>query len=221
MNSYVDKSTSYFGHARKDIRLLLPAAISERALEVGCANGATLAWLKAEGLVRSTMGIELTEQAATAARQQVDMVLCGAAEAKLEEIPAAVAFDLVLCLDVLEHMIDPWEFLLRLSSRLKPGGLLIASIPNVRYIGVLGPLLVRGHWRYRDEGVLDRTHLRFFTRSSAVELVQSGGLELVDCRGNVPGTHTRVGKLDRLSAGRLRDFLSYEWLLSARRPLVD
>lgn len=219
MKSYLDKDRAYFNHARQDIRPLLPKLIVESALEVGCANGATLGWLKSEGIVRNTVGIELFEHAASIAEQQVDIVLCGPAEEKLEELPTDAAFDLVLCLDVLEHMVDPWAFLTRLAPLVKPGGLLIASIPNVRYIGVLAPLLLRGDWCYRDEGVLDRTHLRFFTRKSAVELMQTGGLQIVHCRGNVPDSPSRVHKLDRLSKGLLHEFCVYQWIISARRPI--
>ena len=217
MHSYADKTESYFGNARKDIATLLPTFLGD-VLEIGCGSGATLAWLKSTNRCNSTTGIELFDSAAAQAKRQVDKVLCGPAETMLHELPDGQHFDVILCLDVLEHMVDPWEFLLHLVRRVKPGGLVISSLPNVRFIGVLGPLLVQGQWRYRQDGVLDRTHLRFFTRKSALELMRTGGLEFVACRGNAPPLRTLVGKLDAISLGLFREFSAFQWLISCRRP---
>lgn len=216
MHSYAEKDDSYFGNARKDISHLLPAQLGN-VLEIGCGSGATLAWLKSTGRCQSTTGIELVESAAAQAMRQVDKVLCGPAETMLNELPGEQQFDVVLCLDVLEHMVDPWAFFAQLVPRVRPGGLVISSIPNVRFIGVLGPLLVQGQWRYREDGVLDRTHLRFFTRKSALELMRTGGLEFVACHGNAPPLRTLVGKFDRLSLGLFKEFSAYQWLVSSRR----
>lgn len=216
MQYYADKVTSYFDNARTDISPLLPAK-ADRVLEIGCGSGATLAWLKASGICRSSTGIELFAGAAAQARERVDSVLCGPAQDMLSEIPLEETFDLVLCLDVLEHMADPWKFLEFLQPRLARGGLLVASIPNVRYIGVLAPLLFAGQWRYREDGVLDKTHLRFFTRSSAMELMSTGALRPKACIANVPAARTSVGKLDRITFGLFKEFCAFQWVISARR----
>jgi 2-polyprenyl-3-methyl-5-hydroxy-6-metoxy-1,4-benzoquinol methylase len=216
MQSYAEKDFSYFGNARQDILPLLPASV-DRVLEIGCGRGATLAWLKASGRGRETTGIELFEGAASEARTQVGRVLCGPAEEMIERLAPGEQFDLVLCLDVLEHMVDPWQFLQHLAPHLAEGGTLIASIPNVRFAGVVVPLVLSGQWRYRDEGVLDRTHLRFFTRSTALSLLRDGGFEPYDCKGNVPPVRTAAGRLDRLTLGLLREFLAFGWLIAARR----
>lgn len=217
MHSYAEKTESYFGNARKDISPLLPTHMGD-VLEIGCGSGATLAWLKSTNRCHSTTGIELFESAAAQAARQVDTVLCGPAEIMLHELPSAQQFDVVLCLDVLEHMVDPWAFLVHLVQRVKLGGLVISSLPNVRFIGVLGPLLVQGQWRYREDGVLDRTHLRFFTRKSALELMSTGGLEFVACRGNAPPVRTLVGRFDSMSLGLFKEFSAFQWLISCRRP---
>jgi SAM-dependent methyltransferase len=85
-------------------------------------------------------------------------------------------FDLIIALDVLEHLIDPWSIVRRLHGILNPGGVIIASIPNVGHYSVAVPLVLRGQWNYADEGLLDRTHLRFFTRRTAVDLLTCSGL---------------------------------------------
>lgn len=76
-------------------------------------------------------------------------------------------FDAIFFNDVLEHMPDPENALELAGELLVDGGVVIASIPNVRHASVLLPLLVHGRWDYTDVGVMDRTHLRFFTRNSA------------------------------------------------------
>ena len=71
-------------------------------------------------------------------------------------------FDLIMCLDVLEHLVDPWKTLSRLADHLKPGGTVIASIPNVRHARNLLSLLFMGKWEYKEQRLLDKTHLRVF-----------------------------------------------------------
>jgi 2-polyprenyl-3-methyl-5-hydroxy-6-metoxy-1,4-benzoquinol methylase len=78
--------------------------------------------------------------------------------------------------DVLEHLRDPWGALTDLVAVLRPGGWVVASVPNVRVFTVLLPLVRKGRFEYKEAGVLDRTHLRFFTRSSAIALVEGSGL---------------------------------------------
>ncbi len=75
-------------------------------------------------------------------------------------------FDLVVCNDVIEHMSDHDKFLEDIKKKLKPGGVMVGSVPNVRYFGNMFKLVVMRDWAYADQGVLDRTHLRFFTRKS-------------------------------------------------------
>jgi len=87
-------------------------------------------------------------------------------------------FDCIVFADVLEHLRDPWGTMEQYLQRLKPGGYVVASIPNVRNFYLLYNLIVRGQWRYEDSGLLDRTHLRFFTRKEIMELFSVAGLEV-------------------------------------------
>jgi len=126
----------------------------------------------------------------------------------------AGTLDLILCLDVLEHLRDPWRVAQYLNTLLRPGGSLIVSIPNIRNRHVLLPLVMRGAWEYTDSGILDRTHLRFFTRKSAIELVASTGC-MVD-RIEVTGGISRGRK------GKLLKYLLPEWVQEffARQYLI-
>lgn len=173
---YSLKTEDYFAHARREILPLLPRHAS-RALEVGCGAGHTLSLLKQQGLCDWACGIEISPTAAEQAGQRLDRVVQGNIE--VMELPVEQeSIDLLLCLDVLEHLIDPWGTLKRLSTLLSKDGILIASVPNVRHYRVLMPLLMRGRWDYLDSGILDRSHLRFFTRDTAIELIESAGLSV-------------------------------------------
>jgi 2-polyprenyl-3-methyl-5-hydroxy-6-metoxy-1,4-benzoquinol methylase len=99
-----------------------------------------------------------------------------------DAVPSGMTFECVVFNDVLEHMENPWRALELAHGFLAPGGVIVASIPNIRNIRTLFDLVVRGRWEYSDTGVLDRTHLRFFTRREMIALFESQGyvIERID-----------------------------------------
>jgi 2-polyprenyl-3-methyl-5-hydroxy-6-metoxy-1,4-benzoquinol methylase len=205
---YDTKQASYFGFARSEVFGLLPPRM-DRVLEIGCGTGATLAALRSTGRCSWTMGVELVESAAREARGTVNDVRVG----DIETMDLALepgSFDAILCLDVLEHLVDPWAVVRRLATALRPRGTLIASLPNVRNFRVIIPLLLMGRWTYADSGQLDQTHLRFFTRRSAIELVAQSGLN-VDRVDPLLGWRGQL--LGRLSLGTLSPFLDFQYLV--------
>lgn len=169
---YANKAQAYFQGARTDIERVLPERTAS-VLEIGC--GGTLRWLRGIRTVDYAMGIELMPDAARNAHGAFDEVIVGNIETDPIALPAE-RFDLILMLDVLEHLVDPWRMVERCHQALKPGGALIASIPNVANYSVVLPLLFAGRWTYADEGLLDRTHLRFFVKRTAIALMTSSGL---------------------------------------------
>lgn len=213
--TYKDKPLDYFSRARTDLLKALPS-FSERVLEIGCGSGATLAWMKSLGLAGHTTGIELAPQMAEVASKNVDEFIIGDAEALLDDVAFTAAYDLVLCLDVLEHFVDPWRMIEKISHRLKPGGVLVASIPNVRHFSVLLPLLFKGRWDYQEAGILDHTHLRFFTKASAAQLLHTHDLEVTAVIPNIqPGSKSDWAK--KLSLGLLADFCTVQYLVCAKK----
>lgn len=208
---YSDKPPGYFANAR-DIEVvpLLSGAV-DRALELGCGEGATLARMKERRLVRWAAGVEIAPDAAERARTHLDHVITGNIESVPDrELPDEL--DLVLCLDVLEHLIDPWSVVRRLAARLRPGGAIIACIPNIRHLGTLGPLLLNGRFDYASSGTLDRGHLRFFTRASARALFEQAGLAVTRIEAPVIG---KSALLDMLTLGFVRDLCAYRFLIRA------
>lgn len=192
---------------------LLPARAA-RVLEIGCGSGNTLAWLKGIRRCAWTAGVELSPGAAAEARKQVDVVFQGNIEAM--ELPVEdETVDLILCLDVLEHLVDPWSVVARLQRLLSPGGALIASIPNVRHKSVLVPLVLMGKWDYTEEGILDRTHLRFFVRNTAVALLESSGLRMDKIIATGLGRSRKSRLVNGLLPSIIRSFFEKQYLLRA------
>jgi 2-polyprenyl-3-methyl-5-hydroxy-6-metoxy-1,4-benzoquinol methylase len=171
--------SDYFSHARREILPHLPSKI-EKCLDIGCGNGTTSAFVRhLHPEVTWAGGVELFPDAAENARSVLDQVWCGDLEAtSFETAIAPASLDVILCLDVLEHLVDPWTVVKRLSPLLKTDGRLIISIPNIRNWKFIRKLFFNGDFHYRDAGLLDRTHLRFFVRDTAIELAEAGGLKV-------------------------------------------
>lgn len=207
---YEIKERNYFAAARGEVLPLLPSGI-RRVLELGCGAGGTLELISRNYPGIETFGMEIVASVADQARTRVDHIFVGNIEAVMPPIEPG-SLDAILCLDVLEHLLDPWAVLARLKTLLAPGGVLIASIPNVQNFRVVLPLL-RGRWEYTAEGLLDRTHLRFFTRASAIALMESSGMK-VD-RVDVTGIYGRTLRAMNLFPW-LRPFLGFQFLIRAQ-----
>jgi 2-polyprenyl-3-methyl-5-hydroxy-6-metoxy-1,4-benzoquinol methylase len=213
--SYLDKQAGYFNRARTDIAPLLPESFG-RVLEFGCGAGATLKWLKQTGRCSHTTGVELFAPSALEASTHVDRVVTGNAETLIADLFPGEHFDLILCLDVLEHMLDPWNFVSQLPRLLTADGVVLFSVPNVRNFRVILPLLLAGRFNYVEEGVLDRTHLRFFTRKSALELASIAPFVVERWHHNIAPPPATSGLLNRLSMGLAADFLAVQYLIRSR-----
>ena len=172
---------AYFKNQRKDVVPLLPASCS-RVLEIGCGAGVFRGNLPSQV---EYWGVEPSSVAADHARRVLDKVFVGIYEQFEDQLPAN-GFDLIVCNDVIEHMPDHDAFLRSIKAKLAPGGCLVLSVPNVRYVWNLFEVLVRQEWRYRDDGILDRTHLRFFTEKSLARTVAEHGFVVDACRGLSP-----------------------------------
>lgn len=151
----------------------------ERSLDVGCFVGATSALIKSRYPNCRMIGIEPSKPAVEVARTRMDVVHAGL----LEEVDFAAEgygpghFDVIVLADVLEHMYNPWGALKRLKPFLSPRGCLLASIPNARNLSVLSQLAA-GRWHYEPAGLLDVTHIRFFTRIEIQEMFPATGYRI-------------------------------------------
>jgi SAM-dependent methyltransferase/GT2 family glycosyltransferase len=165
---------TYSSIQRSEIVALLdpdPPETPLRVLELGCACGATLLEIKNRYPHAQVYGIELNEGAVAIGRHFADIRTLDA------EMPLDYPedfFDYVITADVLEHLVDPWRVVANLRPHLKDTGRVIASIPNIMHVSVMRDLL-NGRFRYQDAGILDRTHLRFFTLNEIDSLFAGAG----------------------------------------------
>ncbi len=169
-----DKSDSYYENVRNDLIPLI-SMDAKCILEVGCAAGMTGQELKKRSGV-FVAGIELNAKAAEIAKTVLDDVVQGSIE-EMDLPYSDGSFDCVLFADVLEHLVDPLSALIKVRRLLKKKGTVVASIPNVQFHGVIHKL-IEGNWTYEKEGILDETHLRFFTYKEIVKLFNQAGYSI-------------------------------------------
>lgn len=165
----------YFDDPRADVAALLPPHITG-VLDVGCGSGAFLSAVSASRPTVSVVGIEADAEAADAARTAGLDVRHAAFPDGLDDLPSDI--DCVVFNDVVEHLVDPWSALAAAADVVGAGGWLVVSLPNLRNLDTLRELVLHGDFRYRSHGVLDVTHLRFFTQRSARRLLEESGFDV-------------------------------------------
>ena len=200
--------------------LLKHVQLSEDApavLEVGCACGGNLLRLRAERPDVELYGIELSEASATVARQFAQVYALDVEDFHMPEWEGK--FDAVILGDLLEHLRDPWQAVQHFYRITRPGGRIIISVPNVMHISNLAGLLIDGDWTYEDQGILDRTHLRFFTQRTARALVEQGGYRVVAMDGRAFAISPEQAALrERLlpllgDGATANDLDAYQWVV--------
>ncbi|MGH9041891.1 MAG: class I SAM-dependent methyltransferase [Acidimicrobiia bacterium] len=205
----------YRGHWLVEQAVLRHTKPGDRIFEGGVSSGYLARRFVDAG--RRVDGADIEAEAARQAMEVCDRVWIGdLADLDLDQL--AESYQLVLFADTLEHLPDPPAVLRRLSTRLDPTGTLVVSLPNVANWAIrLG--LLAGRFRYTDRGILDRTHLRFYTKKTAVQMLREGGFEVTDIVASVPVPLVKSPMLCRMAhaIGNLRPSLfAYALVITAR-----
>ncbi len=212
------KTSDYYGRPRREMIAQVPVA-ARRVLDIGCGAGAFGSGLKTawngQGRELEVWGVEMDAAAAARAAEVLDRVVVGDVSAALSELPTG-DFDVVILNDILEHIVAPETLLSALRSCLRPGGHVVASVPNVRHFPNVVNLVVHGRWDYTDEGILDRTHVRFFTRSSMVSLFTGCGFVVESVAGINPTGSLKFKLLNLLTLGKWSDMRFLQFAIRAR-----
>ena len=195
-----------------------------KLLDVGCSCGGNLMTIRQVNPSADLYGIEYNEKTAQVAScygcvQAVDVE-------KFECVDWYNKFDYIICGDVLEHLYDPWGTLSKLGKCLNSKGKIIISLPNINHISIITQIL-SGVWNYEDAGILDKTHLRFFTLKTAIAMVEQAGLlplerhaMTIPLNNDLLEWHERITKTG-LYTMPAEELLAYQWLIIAGKNISN
>ncbi len=203
---------AYFRYMRGDVLRHVPDHVRD-VFSVGCGMGHTEAALAARGV--NVVGVEINPEAAALARKHGFRVIEADALAAADFLHDCT-FDCLLYADVLEHILDPLAALQSHVRFLRPGGFVVISVPNFRHYSVFAQLFLRGHVRYRDAGIFDRTHVRLTTRRMVCQWFSELGLEFIDCEHKMRQRRLRL--LSWCTLGLLDEFLARQLIIVGRKP---
>lgn len=204
------------------------SGMGRRVLDIGCGQGHLARLLNERGY--EVVGVDQNTGALGVAAQWCRQTIHGDIDTTLERLDGQ-KFAYVLLADVLEHLRDPEEMLSRLMALLTDDGVLIVSVPNVAHLYVRLMLLF-GRWNYSDRGILDRTHLRFFTRKSLRELLAKSGVSLRNISATtLPWSIILSSKpkpvvdvcetVDHLAERVWPSLFAYQWVVSGVKGATD
>lgn len=162
-----------------DLIDLLPLN-AKRVIDVGCGTGVIAKQYHHRASPEYYLGVEIVPEDAEVARQFCsECILGNIEEFNAQEWESLADFDLWVFGDVLEHLYDPWKVLKKVRNSIAAGGQVLSCIPNAQNWW-LQARMSTGDWRYEDKGLLDRTHIRFFTRQTIEEMFQEAGFEITE-----------------------------------------
>jgi 2-polyprenyl-3-methyl-5-hydroxy-6-metoxy-1,4-benzoquinol methylase len=219
-------NTGYRSQSRSEIlQFLPPGRQGMKVLEIGCGDGSFSASVPGAS---ERWGVEPFAIAAEGARARLDRVFATTFEAAKPELPPRF-FDLVICNDVIEHMTDHDAFLRSAQDVMADGSVIVGSLPNVRYYRNLFDLVVASDWEYQDQGILDRTHFRFFTKRSIRRSLEHAGFRVERLEGINGGIQLGLDKwtlarsvfaygMIAATAGRAGDIRHLQFAFRAARP---
>lgn len=205
------KEDQYYASDRFDMMALIPDDV-RRVLDVGCGYGNMAKRLKEERGIE-VIGVEKEGRAVNVAKDNVDKLIIGDVEdlkLPLEE----GYFDCIVYGDVLEHLKEPWRLLKRHTYYLKKGGYCIASIPNIAHYSIIKGL-INDKWEYSSSGIMDRTHLRFFTIESIRRMFKDAGYAILEEKRYIRASKSKK-LLNKLLRGRMEHLLTEQYIVKGR-----
>jgi 2-polyprenyl-3-methyl-5-hydroxy-6-metoxy-1,4-benzoquinol methylase len=211
MNS---KPTGYYGSIREEMFVFIENN-PQRTLEFGCGEGGFSSIVK-QRFGAETWAVEINTCAAQMASRNLFKVICCSAEESITKLPDKY-FDNIYLFDFLEHLVDPYTLLKQLKKKMSDSGVIIASIPNIRHYKTALEYLWRGDWSYRDAGILDITHLRFFTYKSIIRTLEALDFRIQKIQGIHKSGNHKLNLLNFLLLGKLDD-MKYQHFVVVASP---
>lgn len=203
----------YSENLPKNLFKLIPKNC-QNYLDVGCAAGLLGKALKEVNKEAEIIGIEMNSEYAKKAEEYLDSVIIGNVE-KLDLTSLEKKFDCIIYGDILEHLYEPRAILEKHKTLLSKEGEIVLSVPNVQFAGVILSLIF-GNWNYKDSGILDKTHLRFFTKKTVKKLLKDAGFEIMLIKPNYSNYKTVEIILKSCSLfGIFSIYFARQWMIRA------
>ncbi len=212
---YADKGAGYFQEVRLDVlEAVPPSSRKGRLLEIGASGCRTLIHAKEKGFAEAVYGIDIVDcKLDTDLQEKLDGLAIGDIQT-MEKAFGGMEFDVILCPDVLEHLVNPYRVVRKLKGWLRVDGVVVASLPNINYWRVIFGILWKDSFSYSNRGILDRSHLRFFARKDVEALFTENGFQVLAVHSNAGGWRGRLAQ--RLLGWLLGRFLAYQYIVVAR-----
>ncbi len=220
---YKKETEGYFENINSTLIDQLPENPGD-ILDVGCATGKLGEDIIQIKNPRSYIGIEVVSAVAEEAKKRLTNVYVGQAEEWMPKLKSR-SFDWVVLADSLEHTVNPWAILEEVNRVLKKEGHILISIPNVRNLGVITELLVKGTWNYRDYGIMDQGHLRFFTKKTIFKMLDEYGFIVKKVYSNPRNRWKKfrgrfISRIISLGLGQpsaYEEFITVQWIIVAEK----
>jgi 2-polyprenyl-3-methyl-5-hydroxy-6-metoxy-1,4-benzoquinol methylase len=207
-----DPTSIYYNMLKSYIIQAIPDG-SNVILDLGCASGQLGKELRRMHKLKELVGVELFAPAARQAAAYYDVIHEGDVEEL--ELPYIEYFDFVVCSDILEHLRDPWSVINKINRYMKTGGILITVVPNLRYWRILRDLVLSGNFEYADAGILDKTHLRFFTKASFLNILEDNNYKVILKDMVIDGPKQSI--FNKFTLGLFEDFLGSQIYVKAKK----
>ncbi|WP_108507837.1 class I SAM-dependent methyltransferase [Polynucleobacter acidiphobus] len=213
VNIHIQKNTPQFIKYYEDPKSKLIELIREykfkSAIEIGCGGGSNLSELKKINPNCFTVGIELRPdlQEKLKRNDSVNEFYIGDVFELLPILDRS--FDVIILSHVLEHFSDPENLLNACKKLATKNTIFLIALPNIRHISVLAPLIFSDQFEYKSAGILDITHLRFFTRKTAEILIESCGLHIMNCNPEI--SNRKSGFVNRMTLGLMSGFCAHAY----------
>jgi len=208
-----NRPKGYYQSIRENMLIYIPPG-TKTTLEFGCGCGGFSALVK-ERFRTESWAVEIDKEAAQEAAKKLDKVINEDAIKSLCQVPENY-FDCIIFLDILEHLVDPYSLLLLVKAKLTKTGVIVVSIPNVRYYHNYIDFAIKGNWDYQNAGTLDKTHLRFFTYKSARKTFEQLGYEILVLEGINATRNKKLRLLNFLLFKALEDLKYLQFAIVAR-----
>ena len=220
---YEDKNKFYFSNPRIDLISLIPENKDNKVLEIGAGSCDTLVAVKNLNLAAEVVGVELMNlENSHQGNSLIDRLIIGNIETIELDLPENY-FDVIICGDVLEHLINPWATLSKLHKYLKKSGIIIISVPNIREYHILYKILILKDFKYSSYGIMDKTHMRFFCRKNIINLLDKSLFRIVSVSSIFKLDKLRNTKkiIDWWTLGLIRDLLTAQYVVVAKKALEN